>query len=81
MDNMMKNSTSQLLSYKQLEEAFGIHRSTAATYVYLRRIPHIKLGPRNTRFDREEIEAWIDSKRVPPLEQKQLALPGVEDDK
>ena len=31
--------------------------------VYLRQIPFIKLNPRVLRFDRAEIEAWIESKK------------------
>lgn len=65
---MPKRTQDPLLTYAELEERYGIKRATAAAYVHRRVIPHIKLGPRHTRFDPIEIEKWIDARRVPVAE-------------
>lgn len=54
----------RLLTYREVEALFGINRSTLASYVFCRRIPFIRLGPRHTRFDRNDLQRWIQSRKV-----------------
>jgi predicted DNA-binding transcriptional regulator AlpA len=54
-----------LLDYGDLERMYGLKRATAAGYVSRGLLPCVKLGPRNTKFDRAEIAAWIAARRVP----------------
>lgn len=42
-------------------------RDTLHCWVHRRQIPHVRVSPRVVRFDREEVERWIDSRRVRPL--------------
>lgn len=55
----------RLIGYDELEQMYGIKRGTAAAYVHRRLIPHIRLGPRHVKFDVEEIERWLEDRRVP----------------
>jgi predicted DNA-binding transcriptional regulator AlpA len=54
-----------LLTYEDLERIYGLKRGTAAALVSRGILPCIKLGPRSTRFDPDEIEKWIQQRRVP----------------
>lgn len=54
-----------LLSYADVEALIGINRSTLATWVFAKTIPHYKLSKRSTRFDKHEIEEWLRSHYVP----------------
>ena len=49
----------RLLTYKQLEDRYGIKAATAVGLVRSGRIPHVRFGRRFIRFDVEEIERWI----------------------
>jgi len=51
------------LTYKQLEQQFGIRVATAAVMVRKGRIPFIRFGPRFVRFDIRDIEQWIAENR------------------
>ena len=41
-----------------------IKKQTAYSWVYQKKIPYLKIG-RLVKFDKQEIDRWIDSKRVP----------------
>ena len=62
---MPREPRRRLLTYDDLETEYSIRRNTAARYVKLGVLPHVRLGERGTRFDRAEIEAWIDARRRP----------------
>ena len=55
---MKKNYLSVIEASKYLRLA----RSTIYTYVYDRKIPHIKIGERIV-FDEDDLNAWIDTKK------------------
>lgn len=61
----MKHKTGKLLTYRELEALYGINRSTAASWVFQKLIPHYRLSKRAPRFLKEDLDAWLDSKRVP----------------
>lgn len=53
----------KLLDINQLVEMLNIKKKTIYKWVRQRKIPYIKLGGL-IRFDPEEIEKWIGSKKV-----------------
>jgi len=54
----------RLLTYKQLEQRYGIKVTTAVSLVREERIPHVRFGRRFIRFDVEQIEQWIARHQV-----------------
>lgn len=58
-----------LLNYNQLAERLGVSRRTVEYWVSARKIPFIKLGEKKSavRFASNEIDHWIDTKKVNPL--------------
>jgi excisionase family DNA binding protein len=57
------------LSYKEISERVGIPLGTLYSLVAQAKIPHVRLGRRNVRFVVQEVDAWIDSHRVPVREE------------
>lgn len=55
--------TRRLLNIKEVADYTGLSPHTLYTMVSQRRIPFVKLG-RLTKFDRHELDRWIDSKSV-----------------
>ena len=52
------------MNYEEAGRFLGLKTGTLHAYVSRRQIPHLRIGPRLVRFDRHELEAWLDSKRV-----------------
>jgi len=59
----------QFLNVNEVCQLTGLSKQTIYTEVYKRSIPFIKFGPRLLRFNREEIEAWIENRTYKPLDQ------------
>lgn len=57
----------ELLSPKQLAGQLHISVHTVYLWVQLKKIPHYKLG-KLVKFDLQEIQEWLKSKRVEVLE-------------
>ena len=53
-----------LYGYAELHSRTGIKPSTAASLVFRKQIPHIRLGKRLVRFSRDAIERWIAERTV-----------------
>ena len=53
-----------LIGYEELEQVYGIKKGTAASFVSRKQIPHVKLGPRNTKFYVSDIEEWLKGRYV-----------------
>lgn len=54
--------TAQLLTTAQAAEVLDVHPATLATWRTEGRGPRfIKIGERNVRYARSELEAWLDS--------------------
>lgn len=53
-----------LLDYNQAAEFLGVRRGTLYAWVSLKRVPHIRFSARCVRFDRGELEAWVEGQRV-----------------
>ena len=56
----------QLLTVDEAAEITRLSAKTLYTYANKKRVPHIKLGSR-LFFEKIELEAWIDSNRVPAM--------------
>ena len=54
-----------LLGYAQAAEYIGLAEATVRRYVFLRLLPHIKLGRKLVRFKAEDLAQWIDQHAVP----------------
>ena len=53
----------KLIGFEEVAELMGIPESTIRKMVTARRIPCVRLG-KHVRFDREDIEAWIERNKV-----------------
>lgn len=53
----------KLLNVEELSRYLNVPLPTLYTWTHQRKIPHIKMG-RSLRFDRTEIEGWIESRKV-----------------
>jgi excisionase family DNA binding protein len=54
----------QLLNYEQASKMLGLAKGTVYAMVHQNRIPHIRLGRRLVRFDRAELQKFVDAHRV-----------------
>lgn len=55
---------SKLLKYRDVCKIWGIEEATLYSWVRQKRIPHIRLGNRFVRFEKDVIEKWIASNQV-----------------
>jgi excisionase family DNA binding protein len=53
-----------LCDYDEAARLLGIPVNTLYTWVHQKRVPHLRLGPRAVKFNRRELQRWIESKRV-----------------
>lgn len=53
-----------LLDYEQAAAFLGVRRGTLYSWVSTKRIPHLRLSGRLVRFDRAELQRWLDQRRV-----------------
>ncbi len=53
----------QLLDVHQISERLGIKLNTVYSWVNQRKIPYVKVG-RLVRFDWQDIEKWIEDRKV-----------------
>jgi predicted DNA-binding transcriptional regulator AlpA len=57
----------ELRDIEWLMKRLGItNRNTVHCWVHRRQIPYVRIAPRVVRFDPDEIERWISSRRVGP---------------
>ena len=54
-----------MLNVHELSKELEISKSGIYQWVSQRRIPFVKMG-RSLRFDSEEIEKWVEAKKVQP---------------
>lgn len=54
-----------MLTYVETARLLGLPLGTVYSLVSQRRIPHVRLGPRLVRFDRDELERWLAARRIP----------------
>ena len=54
----------ELMNYDETAEMLGLAKGTVYAMVHQNRIPHIRLGRRLVRFDRAELQKFVDDHRV-----------------
>ncbi len=59
-----KRDDGALLTYQQLHVLTGLALGTLYEKVARREIPHVRLGRRLVRFERDAVEAWLAKHRV-----------------
>jgi excisionase family DNA binding protein len=64
-------SNKRFLDVEEVANEYGLGVSTLYTMVSQRRIPFVKLG-RRTKFDRKELDRWIQSHSFQPLLSKRV---------
>ena len=53
----------RFIGIKELEQYTGISRNTIYSWIWLKKIPYIKLG-KLVRFDLKEIDGWVAENHV-----------------
>ena len=53
-----------LMDYNQVAELLGVPKGTLYNLVYENRIPHIRLGKKTVRFSRDDLEKWLQRRKV-----------------
>lgn len=61
---MDTTNAANLIDYATVERVFGIKRSSLRYWVSVKRVPHVRLGPRTVRFRRDELQRWLETHRV-----------------
>jgi excisionase family DNA binding protein len=56
----------ELLDYDEAAKLLGVRRGTMYAWVSQRRVPFIRFSARCVRFDRAELQAWVEEHRVKP---------------
>jgi excisionase family DNA binding protein len=56
-----------LINYREAAELLGVKPHTVQIWTSQKRIPHIKLGGRAVRYDRDELDKWVASQHVEPV--------------
>jgi excisionase family DNA binding protein len=67
-DNIKSQMTprQRFLGVKDLAEYLGVPINTLRSWVWMRKIPYIKLG-RIVKFDLRDIDEWIRERKVEPF--------------
>ena len=59
----MHKDIPELLTFKQLNNYFGIPRTTAYRYMKTCAFPRpVQLGPKSVRFRKDELLEWLDNR-------------------
>ena len=59
------NPTPRLTDKTGVAEYVGVSPRTVEGWIIQRTVPFIRINARTNRFDLNEIDAWLDAKRVP----------------
>ena len=61
-----------LMSVEELAEYLGETKRTIYRYIQSGDCPrYIRLTPRSIRFDKQDVDAWLESKKVDPRKEKE----------
>jgi excisionase family DNA binding protein len=61
-----------LMSVEELAEYLGESKRTVYRYLESGDCPpYIRLSPRNIKFDKRDVDAWLESKKVDPHKEKE----------
>lgn len=64
IDKEHKAALADKVRYPEAARLLGIPLGTLYSMVSRRQVPHIRLGPRLVVFSKDELETWIDARRV-----------------
>lgn len=67
MANFETSDTRDILTVDEALRYLRIARPTLYRYTSQKRIPHFHVG-RKVLFDRQELDEWLDGKRVEPVQ-------------
>ena len=63
-----------LMSVEELAEYLGESKRTIYRYIQSGDCPlYIRLTPRSIRFDKRDVDTWLESKKVDPRKEKEGA--------
>ena len=54
----------EFLTIEELSDRLGVKKTTLYSWVASGLIPHLRLGRRLIRFNKEEIDQWLEGQRV-----------------
>ncbi len=63
--NDTNETVPERMGYGEAARFLGIATGTLYLWVFQKKIPHLRFGPRLVRFSRTELEAWMRARRVP----------------
>lgn len=69
----MGSKLGNLLTIRELADLLGVSKTHIYSLVAKDRIPYIKLSPKLLRFDRTEIERWIEERSTEERESSRVA--------
>jgi excisionase family DNA binding protein len=61
----MQTRSETMMTYRQLADWWGVPIGTLYAWVAQGVIPHVRLGSRCVRFERDVVEAWLSKRRTP----------------
>lgn len=61
------NAPSDLIGYSEAAALLGVPVGTLYSWTHLKKVPHIRLGPRLVRFSRAGLAAWLSHLTVSPI--------------
>ena len=64
---------SRLRDTKWLAELLAMPESSIRSMVHRGQVPHLRLAPRVVRFDEDEINRWLEARRIAAAPPDQLA--------
>jgi len=70
------SKTDVLFTVKSLTEYLSVSDQWVYERVKFKEIPHVKMG-KHLRFKKKEIDLWLDSQRVPPVNKLSSPLRAV----
>jgi excisionase family DNA binding protein len=62
----------ELLNYEGAAQYLGLSPLTLRRYVSYRLVPYLKLGPSAVRFIAEDLDRWLESRKVEPVNRKSI---------
>jgi len=71
MTSNWRVSTMYLMSVEELAEYLGESKRTIYRYIQSGDCPrYVRLTARNIKFDKRDVDAWLESKKVDPRKEK-----------
>lgn len=67
-DHGCQAQAGDLMTYTEAAELLNVPKGTLYTWVFEKRVPHIRLGKRMVRFSRLQIAKWLQANNVPARE-------------